>query len=1035
MSAKLTLNVYPTEKGAIGKLVIPMTYEGTTKNKSLYTYVILDRSGSMGCNVNRIVTKVLPEVFNKLNYTSENKISIIAFDSSVTIEHHNISTLKNSKLRSCGTTYMEGAVMQLNRLINELPVGTNIRIMSISDGELHDQVKTLNYASSIANNIKQKYNISSHAFRYKTSSYGQPDTRGLASVLQFNNIGKANIEEGLSDGDNISDIVNTLVNMFINDQMNYSIILKSDKKVLKSSPWNKEQDELAITKGENILWLSEVPSELKINNTNIDIVVKNKLTYGNFGKVLQSKIKYFINQLKILKVINTESSRKEITQIIEYFDELETTLNKSDLDLNKLLQSGKMRDRLLYFKSIIEKKKKSVLGKLAEIANDDRVGRLNAAQSASYLRKEDLGKLSKSLAKRAEKFGFDFDAKARAEVRNVARHIHELDDIDDGNHYTSYMSMESTLGGLRVLADLVKDNLVDDMGWEEILQMYHIVGIGCNSVIGEFPDPMTYRINNLYASSYISIADIMMSYSMNAKGVKAVGYNDMITNVIPLFDDDRIHKFLLKHTPALLEYTASIGMRKKILQIPNTHMYTICAGLWKYVELINKDKSEININAFIKLYNTFEVSTKNNFNDIMQFLVKQDETMSYYINYCGITNMIKPLKLLIGKHQNDKSLLKHLTQRILRQLYSFETFQYTKKLGKDSKDPSEYKKNILHKLLGIDMKNKTKFGSMYEKQNPVHYNQYTIDKTEFNKISKELWYVDYISLLPKLLQGLHEEDSISYIKNIKVMDEVFIKEALGIEYDLSTFKFYNIVESLIYNEKIKRVDDKNNKMKTYDLGNKENAEKMVKDYVKKVFYDIYMKEFNIMKKRTLKELADELGLQIVQSTSIDKFKDLLKNGIKKGIVHAKMSNSDSMGYIPMYKLLINTNFNVPHRAEKLKILLLGVDNDEIVWNNGGIVFTDMKVVKKVYEIINKEDVYEELITKYREKNKHIYRDLPNRHGHSNDKPSYFALGFKTLLEMKQNVTYAQWNEYIKIHEHCCGVSQLLPQLKTTITYS
>ena len=37
---------------------------------------------------------------------------------------------------------------------------------------------------------------------------------------------------------------------------------------------------------------------------------------------------------------------------------------------------------------------------------------------------------------------------------------------------------------------------------------------------------------------------------------------NVINNVIPYFDDERIHIFLKKYSPKLLEYNASIGIRK-----------------------------------------------------------------------------------------------------------------------------------------------------------------------------------------------------------------------------------------------------------------------------------------------------------------------------------------------------------------------------------------------------------------------------------------------------------------------------------------
>ena len=52
--------------------------------------------------------------------------------------------------------------------------------------------------------------------------------------------------------------------------------------------------------------------------------------------------------------------------------------------------------------------------------------------------------------------------------------------------------------------------------------------------------------------------------------------------------------------------------------------------------------------------------------------------------------------------------------------------------------------------------------------------------------------------------------------------------------------------------------------------------------------------------------------------------------------------------------------------------------------------------------------------------KHIYRELKNRKGHSNDLPSYWALGYKNVFEMKENISEKEFDYYVKEHSNCCG---------------
>lgn len=51
----------------------------------------------------------------------------------------------------------------------------------------------------------------------------------------------------------------------------------------------------------------------------------------------------------------------------------------------------------------------------------------------------------------------------------------------------------------------------------------------------------------------------------------------------------------------------------------------------------------------------------------------------------------------------------------------------------------------------------------------------------------------------------------------------------------------------------------------------------------------------------------------------------------------------------------------------------------------------------------------------------MYRNVRiNRHGHGNNKPSYWALRFKSIDEMKATVTPEVWQEYCNTHINCCG---------------
>merc|ERR1712048_1121134 len=69
------------------------------------------------------------------------------------------------------------------------------------------------------------------------------------------------------------------------------------------------------------------------------------------------------------------------------------------------------------------------------------------------------------------------------------------------------------------------------------------------------------------------------------------------------------------------------------------------------------------------------------------------------------------------------------------------------------------------------------------------------------------------------------------------------------------------------------------------------------------------------------------------------------------------------------------------------------------------------------------DVMNYILERFSSKRSHIYRGgkcACNRHGHSNDFPSYFAFGHESLLSFAGSVTDDAWEEYRLSHATCCG---------------
>ena len=88
-----------------------------TNSASAEFIIILDISGSMGYNVNRIITKILPNMLTKLNYLDDDIIHLITFEECVEYHQMTKKQLENSTICSRGGTGMSGVFDELSNII------------------------------------------------------------------------------------------------------------------------------------------------------------------------------------------------------------------------------------------------------------------------------------------------------------------------------------------------------------------------------------------------------------------------------------------------------------------------------------------------------------------------------------------------------------------------------------------------------------------------------------------------------------------------------------------------------------------------------------------------------------------------------------------------------------------------------------------------------------------------------------------------------------------------------------------------------
>ena len=1034
------LSLYKYNKKYLGNIDLTDLKVNNTYIESKFI-IILDQSGSMGDSVPNIVNVIIPQILTKLK--DQLTATLITFSEDSQVYTGGKDYFSKLNLVAYGSTYMSKALEQLAKIFKKLEYGTSIRILVFSDGEFHDQEQTIELSSVLAEIAKEKFRINAQAIRYYTSGYAEPDTRGLGSILQLNSINETPKLEDIDCTIENDVIIDKICDYFKNDGLGVNIKLKSNYFNLTINPWEKPTNEILLVKGKNLFWIGDSNNNFSEETPNlflegkegqkIELKIKTgeDINQDNYQSILNDNINFFMKKLKILKIVNSKESKKEIDTIVSFFESLEDTIFNCASIVDEKLSSRKR-----YIQNLVKKRKVSVINEMKAIQNDDKVSLLNSKQQAEYLRAIDIkDKTGKNLAKRAFSEGLNFDEVTKKEILQMKKNLPKLletlqkNNFDESTLSVSFFSTSNTLEGIQTVCDLVDDKEVfDEITTIDVIRLLNIVGIGCDASIGNFPDPMTYRIKEIYPGCYVSLSDVL-EVSEKKKGENALvdfSTKKPIINVIPVFENQDIHKFLLDNCPKLLEYTASIGMRRVLADINYTYDYTILAGIWDLIMKIMKENSEVNNKIFCKLIDSYIVASRDHFSYLYPILKNQiNDTsgLSIFMNNNGVTNMTSPIVHILKTYSEENK--KIIIPKILRALYQYETYLVCRKMirNKDTGD-NKYINGYLGDLLGIDYdKHGTKLGQMFETP-PLkidYCDTYYLNEQKILDFYDTNYWINYVPFIAEYYQAYidsEKNDIKEVFKKIPEKNEKNIEKLLEID-NLRKFQMYCIVQSFLFKEKQDRSNTDKKRMKIIDLVYTKQAEKMVKNYIKDQYSKDYALRSQKKNKEQIEELKNELVDKLINSQTLEEYKNLFINGITKGIFTHKISDPSSKGLVDLKNRLLSKE-KFPLKIKKIAVFMSGRIKDEKVWNNGEAFRPCFPEFKEYFSKIGKSDLYLEISRKC--ECVHIYRELPNRQGHSNKKPSYWAKGYETLSKYFKVISKEEIEEYKKIHYNCCGVN-------------
>jgi hypothetical protein len=1086
--------------------------------------IIVDASGSMNAVIGYIYKDLLPAILKRYGVTDDtDTFSIIAFGNYSRIETNlTLSTLATVKvqlkLQDGGGTYMANAIHDLHTYLRKKPV-LPVRIIAISDGQLNDHPQTMQKVECLRKEIQTfSSSVETVGIRLFTSNTADPSTAGLASIL--------NLSTHLSGELKLLDLpYMTIRNIEVDmDKIKELFSVKLDTcqveanaPLFLTTPWGTtatQQTTLSSAKsGENFIgWLCGLPSYIVIDKKRyrIDPTQAETLTHIN-ESMINAIFTMHYQRIKINKVVNLKSNQDEIVEILNFCERMEQFINRASDAMAASLQPKAKEDgfwntisglggnqslyaRLERMKKSVNEERESIFDLIRKSAHSERIDKLNSEQQAAFLRTVTTDGLSarnarnlKGLVSRGESTLGSLDQIVRDEFEAIALHISELAEVNDQDHARSYYTKNTTLESLRIIAHLFSQDpqTFQRLNTIQLLSLLNIVGIAAYGHEGDFPDPMIYRYTTIHPY-FTSIADIICQRMVPGYEHKRIYPgpldpnipNNNINNVVPWFDDDRVHKFVLKYAQNTLDVLASIGMRRLQIIVPATHFYSVTNGISAVVQAVydsikNKNNSyslddpyiqETNAHVSLRVlfkklldsnltnahgYFTHTLGTWNNPFDNPDNFNADGKLLSFYIFNCGTTNSIYAANYILSKNESEKFNYRNRAA-YLRALYAYEISQNVKKIFRDSKTQQEDIKSYIEKFLCINKHTHALHPLpqfVPEPLNPTHSTMYSIEPTEYSNIMTPLEsWLPSILILPELMLQAY---NLPIDQPINFLMDAWRAHALGLddcsEHGYRKFVAACIVEGFHAYNKESRIEYTINeakervykdRMKTIDLGYKNQGADFLKEVAQGYYVDEYksrlaqkkLDEKFVLAKDYLKLLMDASRFSKTNDEKKSVFCQLLVNGLTRGQSSITLSSQEVTVVEPLRTFfrqkLSNHDADYAHAiflfvtARYDTPITVPITERPPLWNHGNI---DMFMKNMATHLKSRFPEYAPEIDTLMKTSKYEYhRSMLNRHKHGPEKPSFYALGYSTFENMVSCISPDELKAYLAIHSDCCS---------------
>jgi len=1030
--------------------------------------IVLDRSGSMGQWVTRMVRDIFPLLLKMSGYDAEQRVILITFDSSVERVKYcdkdpRVADLSNLNISSRGTTLMAPSIESLAGLLNKTQC--NSHVLVVSDGMVNDMKEVLEKAQK--HHVEAVAPLSFTLVRLLTSSGAQPDTRALACLGSWSNVADHTPVIDLPCGTTYSS-EKFITHMLETSSAPYFRGFSGDtievealgppalRQTPLQSPVQKLQLYPKVSASASILVLvSPGVTEVKVNGEKHTIVVEKKPDEGDLMPLLT----VVENQMRMWAVMG-KSCSENMKKVSEWLTEVQARLATDELQL-PVGNSTKARTQRLVMQ--IKHRQKQVISRIKELGNADLVAGFNAQQQAQFLRQTANTSTRRRLAKRAQNTDeeLDFDGLCRDALIAVTtddslkQEAKQAEETEAHEEVVSFYSLSGFVDILEACHELAKEALNDDINAAEVLQIVGGLGIGFSAPHGDFPDPWQFRVTDVFPQAWLSEADVWLhhmqavedgvvvvdvdgSTNMNAHGlhISPPGQQGKkITGVMPLDLHPAARTAFRGPLRPIRELQAGLMMRRTLARIPGDVAARDTAVAWciisqkmvktnvdeKKMHVLHTSLTELEALTLARvLHNMKKIGGTQ---ELRENMLKPDPR-PWFTGDLDVSNVLKCIAITLRWDAQP------LPPALLRAMFQLDAYHQCRKQFKYHVEGDAVgRKKALCEFLGLNLnKHFTPVKPLFEPEPETiaHYDTY--DKTNvetWERLPAWIQSAHHFMALQRVCECLADHSLASKTKKdgIKTINENFLsalctqkEHSVGSAFQVehgSLFLAASYVISLLSTSESARVD----KAHRVALMDDPCTRADTRAFLRRVVRDLVVEDYEARLKDKARQEAiarmKKLHEDLISATAFDAYVDLLQ----------AIPSRSSDAFNTIHDTCLDLSLEIPLRGEKLWVLLTGRNAKGMpIWAQGNIMYGDLTTYKPVFEKLGKESLYRGVLKLKEKFGVYRYRDSTphNRHGHGNDFPSWWALGFPSIHDMRAKVSESEWATYLSRRKDANG---------------